>query len=372
MKTKTCPTCGQPMKRNGRTSAGTQRWRCGACGASTTHGNDVTARDLEAFLRWLFSRDVQADMPGGGRTFRRRTARFWEIWPMPEETGEVHRVVYVDGIYLARDVVVLVARSDDFVLAWYLARSENSRAWGALLSRIAPPEVVVTDGGTGFERARREHWPGTRVQRCTFHAFCQVRRYTTSRPRLQAGVELYGLARDLLGVETLSQADLWVERYLEWSAFWADFLEERSVVEGRWCFTHERLRKARSSLGGLVSSGTLFTYLDPVLTAAGPLPATNNAIEGGVNAQLRAVLRSHRGLSLVRRIKAVYWWCYMHTECPKPAAEILRSMPTDADIDLLYRTYATGPVGTDGPAEWGDGLVWEELHHGTRYPYAID
>lgn len=31
----------------------------------------------------------------------------------------------------------------------------------------------------------------------------------------------------------------------------------------------------------LVNAGTLFTYLDPALTADGPLPATSNSIEGG-------------------------------------------------------------------------------------------
>ena len=111
------------------------------------------------------------------------------------------------------------------------------------------------------------------------------------------------------------------------------------MVDGRMGYTHERLRKARRALSSLLSKGLLFAYLDPALAPEGPLPRTNNRIEGGVNSQLRAVLRNHRGLSLVRRVKAVYWWCYMHTECPLPAAEILRSMPTDADIGLLYELY---------------------------------
>ncbi len=36
MKAVRCPSCGAAMKRNGRTGAGSQRWRCRACGASTT------------------------------------------------------------------------------------------------------------------------------------------------------------------------------------------------------------------------------------------------------------------------------------------------------------------------------------------------
>ena len=94
----TCPSCGGRMKRNGKTKSGSQRWRCTGCGASATHSIDTEARDLALFVRWLLSKDAQADMPGRGRTFRRRTARFWAIWPMPEYVDEIHPVVYVDGI----------------------------------------------------------------------------------------------------------------------------------------------------------------------------------------------------------------------------------------------------------------------------------
>lgn len=72
------PYCGGRTKRNGRTSSGSQRWRCTACGASTTLRYDDTASRLEKFLGWLLSKDSQAVMPGGERSFRRRTAEFWE------------------------------------------------------------------------------------------------------------------------------------------------------------------------------------------------------------------------------------------------------------------------------------------------------
>ncbi len=372
MQAKSCPSCGSPMKRNGRTKAGSQRWRCVSCGASTTHTNDTTQRELKRFLGWLLSKERQLDMPGQGRSFRRIAEKFWRIWPLPDPVDEIHRVIFVDGIYIAHDAVVLIARSEEHVLSWYLARSETSRAYRALLSNIAPPDMVVTDGGSGFAKAVREVWPRTRVQRCLFHVFCQVRRYTTSRPRLLAGVELYGLAKDLLHVETLHQAELWVERFMQWCEFWNDFLEEGSRGEHGWEYTHERLRKARQSIAVILNKGTMFTYLDPELTVEGPMPATNNRIEGGTNAKIREMLRNHRGMSIVRRIKATFWLCYMDTECPKGATEVLRSMPTDDDMDLLREMYGDIPRDMDEPVEWGTGLVWEELHHKTRYPFAID
>ena len=110
-----------------------------------------------------------------------------------------------------------------------------------------------------------------------------------------------------------------------------------------------------------------FTYVDPDLTERlGALPATNNAVES-LNGQLRAMLREHRGLSLERRIKAVYWWCYMHTECPLPAAEILRVMPTDQGIAREMRAISYETRAGTGPQKWGDGLVWEELRRSTPW-----
>ena len=360
------------MKRNGKTKSGSQRWRCVGCGASATHSIDTASRDLAAFVGWLLSKESQVDMPGQGRTFRRRCARFWAIWPMPEAVDEACRVVYVDGIWVASDCVVLIACSDEFVLSWHLARAETTAAWRSLLSRVAAPEVVVTDGGSGFAAAVAAEWPSTKVQRCVFHAFCQVKRQTTTRPKLQAGIELYGLAKELLHIETLAQAEWWLERLGQWCGFWADFLEQRSVVDGRSVYTHERLRRARSGLVRLANAGTLFTYLDPALADEGPLPATNNRIEGGVNAQLRSVLRFHRGLTKLKRVKAVFWWCYLHVEHPRSMADTLREMPTDADIDMLRDRYGIKADGLEKPEKWGEGLVWEELHHKTRYPYSVD
>lgn len=372
MKSKICPTCGGEMKKNGKTKAGAQRWRCKACNSSTTHSNDVSARDLDRFLKWLLSKQRQKDMLGAGRTFRRHAEKFWKIWPIPDFVDEIHRVVYIDGIYLSREAVVLIARSDDHVLSWHLARSETSYAYKRLLCNIAPPEMVVTDGGPGFAKAVREAWPRTQVQRCLFHVFCQVKRYTTSKPKLLAGVELYSLAKDLMHIENLYQADLWVEKFMNWCEFWCDFLEEKSTTERGLEYTHDRLRKASRSLVSVLNKGTLFTYLKPELTVKGPLSCTNNLIEGATNAKIREMIRNHRGMSLTRRIKAVFWLCYMDTECPKTAAEILSCMPTDDDMELLHELYGIVPKDPLEPYEWGNGIVWEEFHHKTRYPFAID
>lgn len=105
-----------------------------------------------------------------------------------------------------------------------------------------------------------------------------------------------------------------------------DFVDERSVVDGRRRYAHKKLRRAKPSPDGLVSSVALSTFLDPKLAASGPLPSTNNIIEGAVNSQLRNILREHR-VSTARRVKAVFWWCHARTASPASPCEVLETMP---------------------------------------------
>ena len=207
-------------------------------------------------------------MPGGGRSFRRRCEPLWQLWPFSPIVDEVHEVIFVDGIHLGRGAVVLIAQTPDCVLGWYAARSENSRAWEALMSRIAPPALVVTDGGSGFAKACKRIWPTTRVQRCTFHAYCRIRQATTTRPKLAASQGLYALGQQLLHVEGREDAQEWIGAYQDWCARWKDFLEEKTRrLDGGWEYTHERLVRARNSLNKLIRQGLLFTYLDPLGTS---------------------------------------------------------------------------------------------------------
>ena len=91
-----------------------------------------------------------------------------------------------------------------------------------------------------------------------------------------------------------------------------------------------------------------------------------------MNAQLRAVLRNHRGLTSLKRVKAVFWWCHAHSGDARTAREKLATMPRDADIDLLYDVYSSSPKQGDGRPEWGDRAVWEELHRKDPFPFWLD
>ena len=358
-----CPVCGRKCVKSGKTKAGSQRWLCKSCKTSLTHKIDKDSKELQLFLNWLFSKDSQSDMPGEGRTFRRKTARFWDIWPLPPKVEETKDVLFLDGIYLGRKVCILICCDDKHVLGWYLCRYEHAGAWIALMRRIAEPRMVVSDGGTGFAKALKKVWPNAKHQRCVFHAFCQIERYTTSRPNTLAGLELYGLAKDLLKIKTKKDAEIWVQRFFDWIKKYQKFLEEMTVDErGNKRPTHERLLKAERSLLKLIRENTLFTYLEAELTDDFAAPSTNNRIEGGVNSRLREMLRNHRGLSIERRIKAVYWWCYMHSPEPLSLSEILKTMPTDKSIAAIYQRMNEKNRLEKSLSIWGDAIVWSDFH----------
>lgn len=364
-----CFNCGNICVKNGKTKAGTQRWLCKECSDSFTNPIDNSTKQFVQFQHWLFSKAVQKEMSGAGRSFRRKISKFWEIWPMPPKIESPMKVVYVDGIYLRRKACILICCNERYVLGWYLCRYENSRAWEALMQRIAAPAMVVSDGGPGFQKALKRVWPKAKLQRCTFHAFLQVKRYTTDRPKTIAGIEMYMIAKDLLMIKDMEQAGHWVTRLINWRIKHKTFLSEMTRDEkGKLRPMHERLLKAERSLARLVRQNTLFTYLDESLSYGEELPSTNNRIEGGINAQLRTMLRNHRGMSIERRIKAVFWWCYFHTPKPLSASEILKVMPTDRSISKLYKAMNERAKLEDSIPTWGDAIVWSESYKSDSFP----
>lgn len=300
MKHVICPVCGNKCIKYGKNKSGTQRWYCKNCSSSITPKIDNSSKQLKIFLKWLFGKQSQIEMPGEGRTFRRKTNEFWNIWTLPPKIEEPRDVVYVDGIYIGRKACILVCCDDKHVLGWYLCRYENARAWKTLMSRIAEPRIVVSDGGTGFAKALKKSWPNAKHQRCLFHVFCQVRRYTTNRPKTAAGIELYMLAKDLLHLETKDDKENWVNNFVEWMRKYNKFLSELTYdVYGNSRYIHERLIKAQRSIMRLLKEGTMFTYFDEDLrNEIDRIPRTNNQIEGGINSRLREMLRLHRGLSV--------------------------------------------------------------------------
>ena len=363
-----CEICGNSMRKNGRTKAGTQRWRCGKCGYSTTRKIDTKVRRFKLFLTWLLSKKTQEEMGYSRSKFKRLTHEFWNIWPIAFQTGEFFETVYLDGIWIKRNCVVLIACSRQNVIAWHLAKSENSAAWAALMSRIPAPTMLVSDGAPGLAKAARQVWPNTKIQRCVVHIFWDIKSCTTMNPKLEAGKELLEIAKKLIKVKDTEQASEWISKYVNWTSKWENFLGEHTFNEGKKVYVHDRLRKARRTLNKLVQSGQMFTFIDLQNETGKNWDSTNNVIEGRVNAQLRQVLRNHRGLTAIKRIKVIFWWCYLDSESALSPAETLRVMPKDDEVEGLFAQASKERQREKSDTKnFGIGIDWNEFHMPTEF-----
>lgn len=100
-------------------------------------------------------------------------------------TGQVHDQIFIDGMHLSGGWVLLIARDREHVLEWQWAANESAQAYTALLERLAPADVVTTDGAAGALAAIAHLWPSTRVQRCLVHVHRDIIRDLTMHPRTE-------------------------------------------------------------------------------------------------------------------------------------------------------------------------------------------
>ncbi|MFJ2542251.1 IS1249 family transposase [Microbacterium sp. NPDC087589] len=345
--------CGARLVKNGRHRSGTQRWRCPGCGASSVRRRpDVTRREqLSRFVKWLTGKQTQAEIDGTttGRSFRRDTAWCWDVEPQLEPATAIFHAVLVDGVWIG-DYCLLIALSDKGnVLAWQWSGGESVAAWKALLNQVEAPGILVSDGGTGLPTALAACWPETKHQRCLFHLQMNVSRHLTRNPRTDAGRALRALVMRLSEVQNEDAAIAWQLKLEKWWQTFGHLTRERTLFRnGQWGFTHDRLRKAWMLIRRVSRNDTLFTWI----TYGNP--RTTSPLEGGINAQIREILRRHRGMSEEHRRRAVEWFLVLHELPLERALSLARTKPEpepDTEPDEPH-----GPALYDTGLDAGEGL----------------
>jgi hypothetical protein len=204
----------------------------------------------------------------------------------------------MDTMYFRKTLGVMVFR--DWIkkenLLWYYVPYETivlyEKGINELKSRGFEILGIVVDGKKGLNRRFKEP-----TQMCQFHQIQIVKRYITSNPKLEAGIELKELTEKLTKTDRPS-FEYWLNR---WFLKWKDFLNERTVnpQTGMKTFTHTRLRSAYRSLK--TNLPYLFVYLDHLKMN---MPNTTNSLEGSF-AHIKDKVRLHRGLKLERKKKLI-------------------------------------------------------------------
>lgn len=353
--------------KNGKTAAGTQRWKCPACGASSTRKrSDITHKhQRDTFLTWLLGKHSQTEAAGRQHrsTFHRHTAWCWNITPHLPTIEIPPRYVMIDGTYIGTWCLLIATDEHHTPIAWQWASGESQAAWAALLRQVPAPLVVICDGGTGVRAALKEHWPDTLVQRCIFHVWMNLRTHLTLSPRTPAGQSLLQIGKQLRRVTGPDEAIAWLQKLNNWHSVYGHLTTERSYAKQRlkdgrwdsptgkkWWYTHERLRRAYNLLAELQRRDHLFTYV----SAGGP--KTTSRLEGGVNAMIKQTLRLHRGMTVEHQKRAAEWVLIeraglLHTADSMPLQEpksAERHRPMFSEPDPGPALYDTGLDPAEG------------------------
>lgn len=275
---------------------------------------DHTLKNRRAvFHQWLLGKQelsVFADTYGvSTRTLNNWFTDFWDQEIDPKNLSTSDRVIIIDGYVLEQGCVLLLVKTIDSVIFWSFVERETYLNWHACLAQLSGhPSAIVCDGQKGMNRAIKELFPRVLTQRCHFHVQQRNRQLLTMNPETLPGIAFNTLVKDLPKLNTRSELVAWLTKYQAWMNRHKNYLAQKTYypfdteyiyknfTKGKrnYFFTHQRLRAAVYQIKTALPN--LFHFLDHPT-----IPKTTNHIEGGINSQLKLLLRLHRGLPLQKR-----------------------------------------------------------------------
>jgi hypothetical protein len=230
--------------------------------------------------------------------------------------GQIHRYEVEKSspvprpVTLVADATFFGKRSDRFGLlvakdilsgqpVWYdFISSETTQVYAAmkrtLLAQGFDIQAITLDGRRGI----RELFTEIPVQMCHFHQYAIITRYLTRNPKMPASIELKRIV-SYLGKGSACRFDYLLDA---WHKRHEAFIREKVEDDSKrgWHYKHRRLRSAYRSLKNNLPF--LFTYRNhPGLS----IPNTTNALDGGIFAPLKMLLKIHRGIGIDMKKKLI-------------------------------------------------------------------
>lgn len=136
------------------------------------------------------------------------------------------------------------------------------------------------------------------VQMCHFHQIAIIKRYLTSRPKLEVSIELLKIYRRI----PTSTQTRFTEALSQWHAKHKDFINEKTLhpTTFKYVSTNAKLVAAYRSLSTNISY--LFAYKN---LKSFKIHNTTNALDGGVFSQLKKLIKLHQRLAKKRKVKLI-------------------------------------------------------------------
>ena len=307
---KACPYCHEKMIKNGFDKNGKQIWYCPHCNKHKvfTRKDILLLWWLNIYIKILLGLMRLNELCCCRRTYERHIKQFrTKIISLPPVTEKYNQIL-IDGVWISKKICILIARTEQGVIAFDKYSKENSDAWIKFLSNIRAPEYVVCDGQKGLSLALNECWSQSLVQRCQFHVCMNVTQKITRKPKTLLGFPLLKLKHAIFQVDTPEKVRAWGNylNYLIKKFNW--YLKQRSYgPNGGWWYTHKRDRSCIYQLKKLYESGDLFRW---VFENRFVVNNTTNSVEGGVNAPLKDKLRNHKGARTETKIMIAFVYLY--------------------------------------------------------------
>ena len=160
----------------------------------------------------------------------------------------------------------------------------------------------------------------TIIQRCIFHLQRYIIGRVSKHPKTGAGLDIYLLAISLGKVDTKVKMNNWIKKFSSKYNEHQDFINEISsktyvnnndpndtLLVTTWS-RHKKFKSAYNHILFALKNNQLFHYLDT------SVPNTSNEVEGGINARLKELIRSHRGTTIDRKRIIVEWYLLSKSE----------------------------------------------------------
>ena len=84
--------------------------------------------------------------------------------------------------------------------------------------------------------------------------------------------------------------------------------DQNDILEVTTWSRHKKLKSAYNHILYALKYNQLFHYLEDTV------PNTSNEVEGGINARLKELIRSHRGTTIIRKRLIVEWYLVSRSE----------------------------------------------------------
>ncbi len=351
---KKCPFCvSYNVRKNGKTSAGLTRYRCNDCGASHTikRPGSSHGKQLEEHVAYFTTPAAKATPITNRRTWDRKHEWCWNHIPSCPYTGEIYDCVFIDGTYFkGYNLCLLLAVANGYVVGWLWCKKENKASYIELLSNIAPPDMVVTDGHKGSLQAVKQAWPGTKMQRCLLHVYRNTIRDTTLNPKIPMHKALLKLSRELVKVKTIENAQAWEIALNRFYTTFRHVLKEKTYKNDispkqlpswirpyqKWWWTHRSARSAYFRFYRLKQNRCLWSFIEENQ----PKASTTNPVES-INSQLKQIVREHKGMKKPHLVYAITWKLYQLTEVARKPSKILKTL-----VPVRVETVENDPLGT--------------------------